>query len=257
VKIEHHTPSTGLRPYIKTFIFIESDEEAVNFVMPDTAMVLAIRYSGHVWINENNTDNKLPPIVLSGIRQVPRYIKYSAKAGNLLVVFEPYGAAIFFKEPLHEFVGRSVEANYLKGYTEINNLAEQLSALASKQQQIAFVEQFLLTKLTNPKPDFLVAAAVQKIKTAQGNIRVKNLIDELSISRDAFEKRFRKTVGTQPKQFTSIIKLKNVINNHAANKTLTEVALDAGYYDQAHFIKEFKTLTGKTPGQFFANPVFW
>ncbi len=257
MKIEHYTPSEHLKPFIKTFIFIESENEAENFVLPDSSMVMAFRYSGEVIIKENNTANTLCSVVLSGIRQVPRFIHYSKQAANLLVVFQPNGASAFFNEPLHELQGISVQANFLKGYIAIDEVVERLAAINGKQGKIAFIEQFFISKQVTQPPDLLLMAAIQKIQSAKGTISIKQLIDELAISRDAFEKRFRKNIGASPKHFASIIKLKNAIHIHSPHKTLTETAFDAGYYDQAHFIRDFKAYTGKTPSLFFSNPLYW
>ena len=257
MKIEHYTPSAYLKPFIKTFIFIESEDEIENFVLPDACMVMAFRYSGEVAIKENSTVNTLPPVVLSGIRHTPRYIHYSKQAANLLVVFQPNGASVFFNEPLHELLGISVQASFLKGYITIDEVLERLAAIDSKKGKIDYLEEVLYSKLATHKPDILLEAAIRKIQLAKGTSTIKQLIGELAISRDAFEKRFRKNVGTSPKHFSSIIKLKNAINIHSPNKTLTETAFEAGYYDQAHFIRDFKTYTGKTPSLFFGNPLYW
>ena len=55
---------------------MESDREVENFVLPDTSLVLAIRYKGNVTVKENGKTHFLPPIVLSGIRKTPRHIRY-------------------------------------------------------------------------------------------------------------------------------------------------------------------------------------
>jgi AraC-like DNA-binding protein len=65
------------------------------------------------------------------------------------------------------------------------------------------------------------------------------------------EKRFRQAVGTSPKKFASIVRFKHVIQRYDSGRSLTELAYEAGFYDQAHFIKEFKIFTGDTPEGFF------
>lgn len=114
-----------------------------------------------------------------------------------------------------------------------------------------------MLKLNKPKPDFLVLEAIQKIQFHRGDIRIKKLIADLHISRDSFEKRFRRLAGTSSKQFSSIVRLRSVIENHSQGETLTDTALTAGYLDQAHFIKDFKTFTGPTPQNFFKSSAYW
>ncbi len=125
------------------------------------------------------------------------------------------------------------------------------------RQRIAVVEQFLISQLNEPEPDELIRYSIQKIKTENGIIKIRDLIADLPLSRDPFEKRFRKIAGTSPKQFSGIVRLRHLIENHSQDRTLTETAYSAGYYDQAHFVKDFKSFTGHTPKDFFNSPSFW
>jgi transcriptional regulator GlxA family with amidase domain len=103
----------------------------------------------------------------------------------------------------------------------------------------------------------LILNAVKKIKLAGGDIKIKELTKDLPLSRDPFEKRFRREIGTSPKQFSSVIRIKTFINNYTKSEYLTKAALKAGYYDQAHFIKDFKLFTGKTPRDFLKSSSYW
>jgi AraC-like DNA-binding protein len=88
-------------------------------------------------------------------------------------------------------------------------------------------------------------------------IKIKELADAHYLSQDAFEKRFRRVVGTSPKQFSTIIKIKSIVDNKPQNGSLTQMALEAGYFDQPHFNKEFKLFTGLSPTDFFKIPQAW
>ena len=77
------------------------------------------------------------------------------------------------------------------------------------------------------------------------------MLTELHISQSALEKRFRQIVGASPKKFASIVRFKNTIKTYDQNKSLTDLGYEAGFYDQAHFIKEFKHFTGDSPETFF------
>jgi methylphosphotriester-DNA--protein-cysteine methyltransferase len=83
------------------------------------------------------------------------------------------------------------------------------------------------------------------------------LANNLCISNDAFEKRFRKAIGTSPKQFSSIIRMKSIINQKQPGQTFTDLAISSGYFDQPHFNKDFKLFTGQTPLDFFKAPPAW
>jgi AraC-like DNA-binding protein len=253
LKVERHIPAARLQPFVKDYLFIESEAEMENRILPDTSVVLSVRYRGQISIQENN----LPEVVLSGIRKSPKNVQYAEQSGNLLVRFTPGGAAAFFSEPLNEWTDQSVPAAFLKSYSDISQLSDRLAECSAKEEMIALLEQVLMRKLINAQPDPLILCAIQKMRSAGGLLPIGQLTRELYISQDAFEKRFRQTVGASPKHFSTIIRFRNAINTHAITNSLTDTALAAGYYDQAHFIKAFRAFTGEAPGQFFRGGRYW
>src|SRR6185312_15705081 len=137
--------------------------------------------------------------------------------------------------------------------SELLCLEEQLAEARTDTQRIASVEHFLISRMTNTEPDKLVLAALALIHRSKGNIRIKELTEQLFISQSPLEKRFRQVVGASPKKFASIVRLKNVIQQYDTVNSLTELGYENGFYDQAHFIKEFKAFTGDTPEKFFSD----
>jgi methylphosphotriester-DNA--protein-cysteine methyltransferase len=111
--------------------------------------------------------------------------------------------------------------------------------------------------LVIPKADPIIELALQRIRGANGIIRISELADSLFISRDPFEKRFRSVAGTSPKQFATIIRLRSLIGQYSGETSLTSAAAEAGYFDQSHFIKDFRSFTGEPPKQFFRSAAFW
>ena len=73
----------------------------------------------------------------------------------------------------------------------------------------------------------------------------------LHSSQSPLEKRFRQVIGTTPKKFAALVRFKNTLGNYKPQDSLTSLGYEAGFYDQAHFIKEFKNFTGESPENFF------
>ena len=134
--------------------------------------------------------------------------------------------------------------------SEISIIEERLAEAANNHARIGLMEQFLYSRLLSNKPDSLVSEAIAKIYLNNGIIRINDLAERLCISQDAFEKRFRKVVGTTAKKFASIIRFNTILNNLNGTKTLTEICYENNFFDQAHFIKDFKQFTGSTPENF-------
>ncbi len=257
MKIDTHIPSELLRPFVKSYLIIETQDELVNRVLPDTSVVIAFRYKGQVNYVTDNLRTGLPTAVVSGLRKSVRLINYTKDSGNVLVIFKEAGATAFFKEPLHELFETSISLDNFIPRQETAIIEEQLAGAQTNDQRIDIVEQFLLSKLYDTRPDSLISTAIQKIHTTKGIIKIRELADTLYISHDAFEKRFRKRAGTSPKQFASIVRMKSITIQRPQNKNIADLAFDAGYFDQPHFNKDFKLFTGQTPTDFFKSPPLW
>src|SRR5688500_10102839 len=102
MNMEVHAPSASLSPYIKTYLFIESQSELLNRILPDTAPVMAFRYKGQVDYQTAHDRIALPSSIISGLRKSFRLVNYAPNTGNLLVIFKELGAKVFIHEPLHE-----------------------------------------------------------------------------------------------------------------------------------------------------------
>ncbi|MCE6990187.1 helix-turn-helix transcriptional regulator [Dyadobacter sp. CY323] len=244
-------PVSCLQPYVKAFVVVESNGTFVNRLLPDTSIVAAIRLQGLVQFKEPTGDASLPVWSVSGLRKSFKIAEYGKNSSNILIQFKEGGAAAFLHLPIHELFELNVSLDHFFKHSELNAFQEQLEAADSVQDKVNMVQQFFISRLRYQKPDLLIAHSVQEIKGANGILNVKQLSDNLHISLDAFEKRFRKVVGTTPKQYADIVRMKAVIARAQVAGPITDAALDAGFFDQSHFIRHFKTFTGQTPKDFF------
>lgn len=257
MKIIDFIPTEQLKPFVKTYRIIESEYELTNRVLPNTSLAIAFRCKGDVNYIQENRNDKLPISTISGIRKSVRLINYAKDTATLVVQFKEAGAKAFFKEPLHELFEESVSLDNFIPRQKIAIIEELLAEAKTNNQKIAIIEQFLLSRLHNYKPDDLISAAINIIQSKKGIVKIKELANALFISQDAFEKRFRKTIGSSPKQFCYVVRIKSIIDHKQKNQNLIDLAFDAGYFDQPHFNKDFKLFTGQTPTEFFNFPSFW
>jgi AraC-like DNA-binding protein len=224
--------------------------------LPGRAPVLSLRLRGNISYQHLDA-GALPLYALSGLRKAPRSIQYEAGAASLLILFRECGINSFFNTPAHELFNDSVSLSDLVQPYEIALLEDRLGNAADNPACIAVIESFLLQRLQQPVTDALIVAALQQIKLCQGNLSVTALASSLFISQDAFEKRFRKAVGTTSKHFASLIRMQSIVRQRPSSPNFTTLALEAGYFDQSHFNKAFKQFTGLTPSSFFKRPPQW
>ena len=93
---------------------------------------------------------------------------------------------------------------------------------------------------------------------SHGQLKISNLCNTMNISRQYFHQYFKEKIGLAPKSYAKIIRLRHTVdmiyNNKA--KSQTQIALDMGYFDQSHFIYDFKSILNQTPKSFFKQKQF-
>lgn len=254
---ETHTPTELLRPFVKSFMIIESENEITNRVVPNTSFALAFRFRGQISYLRDARKIVLPPVAFSGLRKSVRLIHYAPRSAAVIVLFTETGVSAFVKQPVNELFEQSTSLDNFFPSSEISLIEERLAENDSNASKIAVIERFLLSKLTCLHPDALVSKAVEKIHSTKGNIRIKELASDLYVSLDAFEKRFRRVTGASPKQFSQIVKMNAVIRQKNPSASLLDLVFDNGYFDQPHFNKAFRLFTGQSPRDFFTSASFW
>lgn len=122
--------------------------------------------------------------------------------------------------------------------------------------KITVIEEFLIKHLCPVKQNDLsfLKHSVMLINNSKGMISAAELSQQLCLSSKSLERKFTQFLGKTPKQFLKIVRFQEILKSlsERRNILLTEVAYEKGYFDQAHFIKDFKMYTGYTPREFMA-----
>ena len=250
MKFEKHFPTDKLKDYIKYYVVSENAVESEYKVFPSTGLVIGFQYKGQLSSINDKILNKLAPSGITGIADSFKSFKNTADIGTILVYFTEIGFTHFSSNPANELFNVSLSLEDIFEKTKVKEVEEKLAVASTDKQRIKIVEQFLLSQFKDIQADKLIVEAVKLIYHSKGSIRVKELNEKLFISQSPFEKRFRKIVGTTPKKFASIIRFNTVLDNLNETKSLSDICYENNFFDQAHFIKDFKHFTGESPEQF-------
>lgn len=215
-----------------------------SFQLPD------FQYKGQLAFVNDNEESSLARAGITGITDSFKVFKNSANIGTILVYFTETGFTHFASHPANELFGLSLSLYDIFEKNGIMGVEERLAMANIGILRVKIVEQFLVSQLKDIGTDKLIVEAVKLIYQSKGTIRIRELNEKLFISQSPFEKRFRKVVGTTPKKFASIVRFNTVLDNLNETKTLTEICYQNNFFDQAHFIKDFKQFTGDTPENF-------
>jgi AraC-like DNA-binding protein len=128
---------------------------------------------------------------------------------------------------------------------------ERLYDLPSGKPRVAFIARVLDERVHRvPPPPPATAEAIRRIAASHGRIRVRDLATDLGLGERRLQQLFYQHVGLSPKALCRLARFRDVLSRCcAAHDDWTEVALDAGYYDQAHFVNDMRAFTGFSPGE--------
>jgi len=249
VKVYVQAPCEPLRPFVKRFLVIEFSSAHKDSHLPDTGIVASFRYKGDLALDGGI---KAPQAAITGLWDTSRSHDHGRDSAVALAAFTATGAAAFLRNPLDEFFNATVAMDGLLGSaTDLNRVHEQLAEARRHAHRIQSIENFLIACEPNTGSDPLVSAAVSWIEESQAMARIEELARRIGLSQSALERRFRRVVGASPKKFASIVRLRHILHLRSKGADFTSIAHAAGYYDQSHFIKDFKRFSGLAPESFF------
>ena len=252
------TPSVRLRQFVRRFEIIETFSERVHTLLPQTSAIACFRLDGVARIH--GASSALPAALLSGVQNRTRSMTHLRGSHVLLTVFTEAGASAFVREPLDRLFNRTMPMDLFQRRSRLDEVREQLMEAGENVGRVDVVERFLLGRLrsetTDARPDPVTEAAAAHIRRRHGAVRMEEMARVMGLSLSALERRFRRRVGAPPRKFASIVRMRHVLRLQRAGGSLTEIAHRAGYCDQSHFIKDFKSFTGLAPESFFRQASF-
>jgi AraC-like DNA-binding protein len=180
----------------------------------------------------------------------------------MCVIFRPGGAAPFLRLPLAELRNQVVSLDAIWGGAAAE-IGERLAEAPTPQARLALFERLLLARLgqvshrRGPARGPAIALtqhAVAAIARSHGALSIRALSAHLGVSHKHLITHFHELVGTTPKALARVYRLNRVLDHldpdAAHPDAWTQVAHQAGYYDGAHFNREFRAFTGQTPTDF-------
>jgi AraC-like DNA-binding protein len=245
-----HTPAFPLCNFIESFVYYKgyNPDHSVDRFLPDGYCYVVFDLTDYPkYIYDNHTLKEIQScknVWFSGIRENFITIPSGRDSEMFIIYFQKGKAYPFVEMPMHELTDFVVDGELVMS-PEILDLRDALLTCATVHQKFMYAEKYL-TK--NPFVDFSVAAILQNPR--QQSIRV--LADKVGFSQKHFTKIFKEHVGLTPKAFMRIIRFQHAIREIEKHKTAnwTSIAFESGYFDQAHFINDFKSFSGFTPQQY-------
>jgi AraC-like DNA-binding protein len=167
----------------------------------------------------------------------------------------PIGARLLFGIPMHELSERIVDFSDVMG-CEGARLEAEIAEAEDWGSRFEILDRFLIRRIGEAEPICdTVKHAWKRLRDARGMIPVSTLASEVGWSRKHLANRFREDIGLSPKTMARLLRFRRVVDRPSADllSRWTDVALDAGYFDQAHLIRDFRQFAGMTPVEFLRS----
>lgn len=254
-------PSPSLSPYVELYLDMrgpsstDASADRTLRLYPSPSMSMAFGYDdGTASVQvEGEEAVPCPSLSLGGYFTRPKeYHCREGAGGTFVVVFKPWGVRRFTRFPLHEATNRNLDLHHAFS-NKVREGEERLRECGSPYERRNVVEAFLRSELAGGREDRLVVDAVHTIAAERGCIHISAAAERYGLSRKQFVRRFQETVGLPPKIFSRIIRFQHTLRLFRGPIRHIEIAYESGYFDQAHFTKEFKELAGVSPGKFLSS----
>ncbi|MGF1763264.1 DUF6597 domain-containing transcriptional factor [Aliivibrio kagoshimensis] len=185
----------------------------------------------------------------------PFYIEPTGYVDTFSIRFYPYGFANFVTVPIKALANTETPLAQLFEEKTAKKLEQEIIHAADTKQRIKIIESFLLNKLNEQTTvDNIVKATIDTLLATKGSSSISKILKEDLSQRRQLERMFVKQIGVSPKQLGKLIRLQNALKAMLnEEESLTQIAYQNDYYDQSHFIKDFKEFTGVSPKEFLGN----
>lgn len=254
---QEYTPGKLLQPFVKCYYLYESDTDGVleDKALATGCIELMFNLGTGRWQTISGGHATTTPMIeLWGQIIEPLHFRSQGKNTMLGARFYPHTASLFLQPNISEF------NNQVTDYTAIadkavQTLHQQLLEAGTTRARLALLEAYLLQRLTQlekklPKPR-LIGKVIEEMQQSDFFDNINNVADRYGITSRYLQKLFLQHTGLTPKLYNQVHRFQNSLQLIAQqHQSLTAIAYACGYFDQSHFIREFKSFAGVNPSAF-------
>jgi AraC-like DNA-binding protein len=251
-----HRPRTALRPYLEC-LWLVSDprsraQRAPERVVPDGCPELIVHLADPFSRQVGGRWRRQQRAFLAGTLTRPWLLRAGRRIATLGVRFRPGEVTPLLPVSMAAATGREMPLAAIVGPIPARALLRALAAARGEAERFAAAEDWLAFRLAlTGRPAATARPAVRLLLAARGAARIADVARSLGWSRRRIERSFSRELGIRPKLFARIVRLNAVLAglDAAERASAVDMALDAGYFDQAHLLRDFRVLAGRTPRQ--------
>ena|SRR5688500_4435375 len=250
-------PTAPLRRFVECFWTLEGDgsidTSPAERILPDGCVELILNFGDRFHQHFEGEQRLQPRNFLVGQMTGPILISPCGAVELLGIRFQPGATRPFVDVPAHEVTDRLVDLGGVSGKLE-RGLLSACGNVRTLADKVAAADAFLVSQLIERKYDSQLVALAATIIDRRGLVSVHQLASDAGVSNRQLERRFQREVGISPKLLARIVRFQQVFRAvEQGNAAWADVAVDCGYYDQPHLIRDFNQFAQQTPAVLFAS----
>ena len=242
-------PAGAASEFVKCFWMLEDEAPSsdVQRIFPDGRCEVILNFGQSFESHADGEWKAQPRWFVTGQITGPMLLRPRGKTEILGIRFHPHAASQFLGAPVAELTDKAAGLDELsreafREFEKLNDLAtttQKFAALGSLANSLAVKRR---------KTDLQIAAAVNIFEKGYGSTSIKEVAHYVNLSTRQFERRFAAVVGLPPKMFCRMQRFQSVLRAmDDPGASWIETAIDCGYYDQAHLIRDFREFAGTAP----------
>jgi hypothetical protein len=260
MEYQTYEPNINLKSLISCYWTLEvmkQDKPQKQRILPDGCIEMCFILGDDIKRYTSQTDFILQPrAMILGQTIKPFYIEPTGFVKTFAVRFYPYGLMNFISEPISNLVDKESSIHRLFETEIAYNLEQNIIKAKNTEQRIRIIEKFLLDRLNDEQGiNRIIKNTVDVLASTSGCASIHSILKNDISKRRQLERKFKKQIGVSPKQLGKMIRLQVSLKMllDQKSKNLTDIAYKSNYFDQSHFIKDFKEFTGITPKEFLKS----
>ena len=262
IKYVEFTPSPFLLPFVECIWSLRSHSRYLKkreLIIPGGRIELIFNFSDGVdWIDSKDlsTVSSHAGAYLLGPRNRHFFVEQKGIIDMVGVRFRHGGLASYTQMPMSMLMNEVVFQDQVFG-KDVDALMYRLLETVDSKQHIILIEDFLAKRFQAEPRTVKTFQLISLVKGCESLSSFKTLGEKTGVHYKKLERVFAQYTGYSPKNFSRVMRFYKALREMKESSTsLTDIGLNQGYYDQPHFIRDFKAFTGKSPTQFHAeNPV--
>lgn len=253
MNFQRFAPDAALQRFVECYWAIQSDEKEPHEqkIIPDGFPEIIFHFAAPYQINMHGQWEVQEQSLVAGQLRNYFFLRNTGPSAMLGIKLKPAGIAQLFGFSMKELTDDVVPISSLSS-PHLQELEQAVRVESTFEKRVAVAEQQLLQLASANSEQQTIESAVNLMVDAHGCITVQQICTSLFVTERRLQRLFQHYIGLSPKLYGRIIRFSHIFQLlQEEKKSWLHIAHLAGYFDQSHFIRDFKALTGEDPSAYF------